>query len=64
MRIKRRKRLAVEPVAAQPRVLVPLRQSGVWDLDRDGVTQGLLAKFMTCPEKARLAFIEGLTESR
>lgn len=35
----------------------------VWDLDRDGITQGFLAKFLVCPERARLNYVEGLTES-
>lgn len=30
-----------------------------WDLYKDGVTQGFLNTFMTCPEKARLKAVEG-----
>ena len=47
-----------------PSSFIPLVQSGVWDLHRDGVTQGLLANFLTCPEKCRLAAVEGLTQIR
>jgi hypothetical protein len=32
-----------------------------WELDRDGVTQSLLAKWLQCPERARLAYIEGFS---
>ncbi len=57
------------PVAKPPmRKLVGAEQltvkSGVWDLYRDGVTQGLLANFLMCPEKARLASVIGLTSVR
>jgi len=39
-------------------------QSGVWDLHRDGITQGLLSGFMLCPEKVRLGSVEGLSQIR
>ena len=39
-------------------------RSGVWDLFRDGLTQGLLGAFSTCPEKVRLGYVEGLSERR
>lgn len=32
---------------------------GLWNLDRDGVTQSMLTTFMTCKEKFRLSYIEG-----
>lgn len=43
---------------------IQIRQSGLWDLHRDGVTQGLLSNFLTCPEKCRLASVEGLSQVR
>jgi hypothetical protein len=43
-------------------VLVP--RQGVWDLHRDGITQGLLANFSQCPEKARLAYLECISGPR
>ncbi len=36
----------------------------MWDLYTHGVTQGLLAALMSCPEKARLQAVEGLAPLR
>lgn len=33
--------------------------SALWDLKRDGVTQSMLATFLTCKEKFRLSYVEG-----
>lgn len=35
----------------------------LWDLDRDGLTYSLLSKFVVCPERFRLAAVEGYSES-
>lgn len=35
----------------------------VWDLDRDGLTYSLLSKFVVCPERFRLATVEGWSET-
>lgn len=44
--------------------LVRLRRSQFWDLYRDGLTQGLLGRFLGCPERHRLAMVEGLSKIR
>lgn len=36
----------------------------IYDLYKDGVTQGLLSRFLLCPEKHRLGSIEGLRQIR
>lgn len=33
----------------------------LWDLWRDGITQGFIKVFLACPEQARLKYIEGLS---
>lgn len=35
-------------------------KSRLWDLERDGVTQGLISRFLACPEKLRVSHILGL----
>lgn len=35
----------------------------VWDFDRDGITYSLLSRFMVCPERFRLATVEGWSET-
>lgn len=35
-----------------------------WDLYRDGVTQSSLGTFLSCPERMRLSYKEGLTPAR
>lgn len=35
----------------------------VWDLDRDGITYSMLSKFLICPERFRLASVEGWTDA-
>jgi hypothetical protein len=35
----------------------------LWDLDRDGITYSAISKFMTCPERFRLAMVEGWSET-
>ena len=66
MKIKRKK-LVVKDGKTGTVLLKPSPIKGVepiWDLYRDGVTQGLLANFLLCPEKARLASVEGLSMIR
>jgi hypothetical protein len=36
----------------------PPKSSKVWSLERDGVTQSMLNKFMTCKEQFRLSYVE------
>ena len=40
----------------------PRVNKALWDLDRDGITYSFLSKFVTCPERTRIQYIEGLTE--
>jgi hypothetical protein len=49
---------------AQPRPPGSCHPETLWDLHRDGVTQGLLGRFLSCPEKHRLAMVEGLSGAR
>lgn len=35
----------------------------VWDFNRDGITYSLLSRFMVCPERFRLATVEGWSET-
>jgi hypothetical protein len=46
------------------RLVAGMRQEPLWDLYRDGVTQGFLEAFKACPEKARLLAVEGLAPLR
>lgn len=54
-------RIAV-PTRIQERPKVETPYS--WDLYRDGITQSALATLQLCPEKFRLAYIEGLATNR
>lgn len=38
-------------------------RKAVWDFDRDGITYSLLSRFMVCPERFRLATVEGWSET-
>lgn len=49
-------------VKVKRRKLVSLTQSGVWDLERDGITQSFISKWLACPESARLRYAKGLVE--
>ena len=51
-KVKRKRKSKTKPKAKTP----------VWDMDRDGVTQSFLHKFLTCREATRLAFVEGWTK--
>ena len=35
-----------------------------WSLERDGVTQSFLDRLLSCPEKARLTYVEGISPIR
>lgn len=45
----------------RPRTSSP--RESLWDLDRDGITYSMLAKFVICRERMRLSAVEGWTES-
>ena len=56
---KRKAYKPLKPVKKKPaRSLDPM-----WDLYRDGLTYSLLSKFVVCPERFRLATVEGWSES-
>jgi len=61
LKIKRKPIVIQDPTNEH---LITQDKSGVWDIHRDGVTQGLLANFMLCPEKCRLSSVEGLSQIR
>jgi hypothetical protein len=47
--------------AAGVRQLGPIKQSGVWDLYRDGVTNSLIRSFLSCRKQTELAYVDGWT---
>lgn len=58
------KKLIRKPKLPTPKKLAVKQTEPIWDLFKDGVTQGLLANFLLCPEKCRLSSIEGLSQIR
>lgn len=63
VRIKRKTEQSITPTRkkANP-AMVSVYDTGesLWNPYRDGVTQGLLQKFLTCPEKLRLSCVDGI----
>lgn len=58
----------VSPIRASPKKIkrkptTPAKKfTPLWELYRDGVTQGFIKTYLECPEQARLKYVEGLSQ--
>lgn len=52
------------PVQTTMRVPKTAYPKGMWNLYEDGITQSMLNVFLTCPEKMRLSYCQGLESNK